>query len=245
MDAGQARRRLEAEYAALSGLARFGRVLLWFEHDLWDQAALIRVLGLLAGRAPLEGRLALVPADGRRPFAALADAELGALVPAPLTRLQAEAGAEAWAAFAAPDPRPLDALRRQALPLPHLAVALRRHLQDLPWTTDGLTLTERLVLRAIARGASDLRSLLAAMLAADPVFHVTDLIVKEHVARLSGGAHPPIARGTPWHLAPWGQGLLRGEVRHGPAPRFQGGVTVGPRGLWRWDPALDAVAESL
>lgn len=235
------RLRLGAEYAALNGLDRFERVLLWFEHDLWDQAALIRVLGLLAERRGLEGRLFLMPADGKRPFAALADAELATLVPQPLTRAQLEAGAEAWAAFAAEDPRALDALWRRASPLPFLAPALRRHLQDLPWTSDGLSLTERLLLRAVADGAADLAAAFRAMQAADPVFQVTDLILRDHHARLSDGPRRLLARGEPWRVAPQGEAVLRGEARHVPSPRFQGGVTVGPRAAWRWDPRFGGV----
>jgi hypothetical protein len=240
-DLQQVRQRLGAEYAALGGLARFDRVLLWFEHDLWDQAALIRVLGLFAERRDLDGRLFLVPADGRRPYAALDDAELAALVPAPLTRAQIEAGAEAWEAFAAEDPRALDTLWRRALALPHLAAALRRHLQDLPWTTDGLSLTERLLLRALAGGAADLPSALAALEAADAVFAVTDLIVLDHVARLQDGPRRLVERGTPWRLSARGQAVLAGETRHVPRPRFQGGVTVGPDAPWRWDPRFGGV----
>ncbi|HEV7265911.1 MAG TPA: hypothetical protein VGN83_13465 [Falsiroseomonas sp.] len=237
------RLRLGAEYAALNGLDRFDRVLLWFEHDLWDQAALIRVLSLLAERRGLAGKLFLMPADGQRPFAALSDAELAALAPQELTRAQVEAGAEAWAAFAAEDPRTLDGLWRRALPLPHLAPALRRHLQDLPWTTDGLSLTERLLLRAVADGAGDLSAAWRALQAADPVFKVTDLIVLDHHARLSEGPRRAIARGEPWRLSPLGEALLRGEARHAPRPRFQGGVTVGPHAPWRWDPRFGGVVE--
>jgi hypothetical protein len=237
------RLRLGAEYAALNGLDRFERVLLWFEHDLWDQAALIRVLSLLAERRGLEGRLFLMPAHGKRPFAALDAAELGALVPQPLGRTAIEAGAEAWAAFAAEDPRALDGLWRQRSALPHLAPALRRHLQDLPWTSDGLSLTERLLLQAVAAGAGDLPAALAVMRRADPVFQVTDLVVRDHHARLSEGPRRPIGRGEPWRLTPQGEALLRGEAIHTPAPRFQAGVTVGPRAPWRWDPRFGGVVE--
>ena len=55
-DVGAVRARLGAEYMALRQLPEYGRILLWFEHDLWDQAALIRVLSRLAGRAPPRGR---------------------------------------------------------------------------------------------------------------------------------------------------------------------------------------------
>jgi hypothetical protein len=240
-DLQQARLRLGAEYAALNGLDRHDRVLLWFEHDLWDQAALIRVLSLLAERRGLEGRLFLMPADGRRPFAELSDAELAALEPVPLTRIQLEAGAEAWEAFQHEDPRPLDALWRRASPLPFLAAALRRHLQDLPWTTDGLSLTERRLLQAIAGGATTVAAAMRAMAAQDPVFPPTDLMVLDHLARLRDGPRRPLSRDEPWHLTPRGEGLLTGEVRHTPSPRFQGGVTVGPNAPWRWDPRFGGV----
>src|SRR5687768_5043701 len=41
------RLRLGREYAVLQELHRHPAVWLWFEHDLWDQAALARVLSLL------------------------------------------------------------------------------------------------------------------------------------------------------------------------------------------------------
>jgi hypothetical protein len=235
VDAQEARLRLGREYMALNGLGRFDRVLLWFEHDLWDQSVLIRVLSLLAGRAPLDGKLFLMPADGRRPFAAMPAAELEALQPQPLTPLQAETGAEAWAAFASPDPTALDRLSRRALPLPHLAASMRRHLQDLPWRGDGLALTERLLLRAVADGAADPAQALRALLAADPVFQVTDLIVREVAARLSAGPQRLLERETPWRLTARGAAVLAGEARHRPPPRFQGGVMVGPEPAWWWD----------
>jgi hypothetical protein len=240
-DLQQVRLRLGAEYAALTALQRFDRVLLWFEHDLWDQAALIRVLSLLAERRALDGRLFLMPADGRRSFPDLADADLAVLEPAPLTRAQLEAGAEAWEAFAADDPTALDALWRRPSALPFLAPALRRHLQDLPWTTDGLSLTERLLLRAVAEGARDLGAAWQAMRAADPVLHVTDLMAQDHKARLSDGPRRLIARDDPWRLTDRGAAVLAGTQRHTPTPRFQAGVTVGPRAPWRWDPQADRV----
>jgi hypothetical protein len=238
----QVRLRLGAEYAALNGLERYDRVLLWFEHDLWDQAALIRVLGLLAERRALEGRLFLMPADGVRPFVALTAAELAALAPAPLSRAELEAGALAWDGFAAEDPRPLDALWRQPSALPHLAPAMRRHLQDLPWTSDGLSMTERLLLRAVGEGHEQAEAIQRTMQQADPVFPPTDLMVLDHLARLSDGPRRLLQPGPRWRLSDRGAAVLRGAERHVPAPRFQGGVTIGPQSPWRWDAAMETVA---
>ncbi|SDD84276.1 DUF1835 domain-containing protein [Belnapia rosea] len=240
-DAAAVRQRLGREYAALNGLHRREAVWLWFEHDLWDQAALMRILSLLAEKRLLRGRLMLVPADGRRVFPALSDAELAALQPAPLSDLQIEQAAEAWAAFASPDPRGLDALSRRALALPFLAAALRRHLRDLPWTTDGLGETERRVLQAIADGVGDEAALFDAIHPADPVFHVTDLILRETVGRLRQGPNRLVMREGPLRLTPRGSAVLAGTDRHRPPPRFQAGVHVLPDPPWFWDPTQAAV----
>jgi hypothetical protein len=241
VDAQEARLRLGREYMALNGLGRFDRVLLWFEHDLWDQAVLIRVLSLLAGRAPLEGKLFLMPADGRRGFAEMPVAELAALQPAPLGALQMEAGAEAWAAFASPDPTALDRMTRRALPLPHLAAAMRRHLQDLPWRADGLALTERRLVQAVADGAAEPAAIHQALRRADPVFQVTDLIVQDLAQRLATGPQRLIRRDAGWEVTERGRAVLAGQARHRPPPRFQAGVMVGPDPVWWWDPRAAGV----
>lgn len=240
IEAGAARQRLAAEYAALEGLGRYDAVRLWFEHDLWDQAALIRVLSLLAGQARLADRLWRMPADGRRSFPELPDAELAALAPVPLSAEALACGTEAWQAFSDPDPTALDSLSRRELPLPFLAAALARHLRDLPWTTDGLALTERLALQAVAAGATDLAAVHRALRAADPVFHVTDLIVREVLGRLSEGPRRLLARGAALALLDRGRAVLAGEARHVPTPRALGGVTLGPDRPWRWDPEAGA-----
>ncbi|MCB4825298.1 DUF1835 domain-containing protein [Roseicella aerolata] len=240
-DVGQVRLRLGREYTALNGLHRHDAVHLWFEHDLWDQAALIRILSLLAEKRQLRGRLWLMPADGLRSFPELPDAALAALQPAPLTDLQIEQGAEAWDAFSAPDPRALDALTRRKLTLPFLAAAMRRHLRDLPWTVDGLGETERAVLRAVAAGAATEGQVQAALRAADAVFHVTDLIVREVIQRLRSGPKRPLLAKDPLRLSPQGEALLAGAARHRPAPRAQGGVPVLPDPPWLWDPRLAGV----
>ena len=64
-------------------------------------------------------------------------------------------GRDAWRAFCAPDPTGLEALlRRDLSPLPFLAGALRRHLEEFPSTFNGLSRNERQILRVLVEGAS-------------------------------------------------------------------------------------------
>lgn len=232
----EVRLRLGAEYTALLAAARGDApLLIWCEHDVWDQISLLRIISLIWPAA--RGKTFLMPADGRRGFAALPEAELAALVPVALTDTAAEAACLAWAAFASTDPAELDRMWRRHLPFPHLAPALRRHLQDLPWASDGLALSERRVLQAVANGAADASAVLAGFAAADPVFHPTDLMVAEIIDRMRQGTRRLIARDAPLALTPLGRAVLIGEARHAPAPRFVGGVAVGPLAPAWWDHA--------
>jgi hypothetical protein len=125
--------------------------------------------------------------------------------------------------------------------LPFLAAALRRHLRDLPWTTDGLGETERRVLRAIAEGATDEATVFQKLQDGDPIFHVTDLIVREVINRLRQGPNRLVSRDAQLHPTPRGAAVLAGTDRFRPPPRFHAGVHVLPDPPWLWDPAQVAV----
>ena len=55
-------------------------------------------------------------------------------------------------------PKDIESVKPAALPF--LAAALRRHLEEFPWTTDGLSRTERRILQALERGPLPLAELL-------------------------------------------------------------------------------------
>jgi hypothetical protein len=117
-------------------------IVLWFEHDLYDQLQLIQVLD---GLAELRGPpISLVcEAEYVANMAQERAAELFALRN-PVTRRHLQEARAAWAAFRSPDPRDLEKLRITSLPF--LPAALRRHLEEFPWTTDGLSRSQRQIL---------------------------------------------------------------------------------------------------
>jgi hypothetical protein len=129
--------------AAFRRAGEHDEIVLWFEHDLYDQLQLIQVLD---GLAELKGPpVSLVcEAEYLGNMEAARAAELFALRN-PVTRRHMAEARVAWAAFRSPDPRHLETLKIAALPF--LAAALRRHLEEFPWTTDGLSRTERQILQ--------------------------------------------------------------------------------------------------
>jgi len=157
---GDALRTLEAWDAKLESFTDYDEVVLWFEHDLFDQLLLVRHLEWFARRNTGRTALSLIcigEFPGFEPFHGL-----GQLNPEQLTSLlgtrepvspeQLALGAHAWRAFTAGNPTELDALVRTAdtRALPFLAGALRRFLEEYPAVDTGLPRTERHILELLA-----------------------------------------------------------------------------------------------
>ena len=136
-------------------------VVLWFEHDLYDQLQLLQLLDWFE-QQDLEGiHLDLIQIDsypGVRPFyglGQLSGPQLARLFPMRkrVTQTQRSVATEAWRSFRADDPTDLAAMAQQKFDeMPFLAAALLRFLEEYPGTTDGLSRTERQVLQAVAAG---------------------------------------------------------------------------------------------
>jgi len=153
-------------------------IVLWFEHDLYDQLQLIQVLdGLAALRGP--------------PISLVCEAEyLGTMAPEraaelfalrnPLVRRHFQEAQAAWAAFRSPEPQRLENLRTTSLPF--LAAALHRHLEEFPWTTDGLSRTQRQIREALKDGPLPLAELFRRT-QEDPAF-LGDTVLAWYVERL-------------------------------------------------------------
>jgi hypothetical protein len=137
-------------------------VVLWFEHDLFDQLQLLDVLSLGADAAAVTAQLQLIVVGsfaGRPQFRGLGElnpAELDSLWPLrrAATRDLIAAAVLGWQAVRAPEPTGIAELARSGVPeLPFLGAALERLLEELPGLDDGLSGVERRALRAIEAGA--------------------------------------------------------------------------------------------
>ena len=128
---------LQARDRGLAHSTAFDRVVLWFEHDLYDQLQLLQILDWFSReQMNADGSLLLVQASeflGRQ-----TEVEIEALraLEEPVTPEQFALAADAWAAFRTPTPERFQAfLRGDLSPLPFLASAVRRMLEELPATT--------------------------------------------------------------------------------------------------------------
>ncbi len=258
-------RALAAADAALDAAARDAEeIVLWYEHDLFDQLALVRVLARL-GRVPPSAPLTLVSID-RHPdvpdFQGLGQLEayqLAALWPRriPLAREALDEAAAAWLAVGAPDPRAVAFLTKRTRVLPFLAPALERFLEELPDVANGLTRTEAAMVRAIEGGATTPAAMMRALHAGERMYYATDLTVWHALRALTAagilaveGALAAALGGPPSKATAALSGAsvtARGkEVLAGRADRvavagiddWRGGVRLLGHGpVWRFDPA--------
>jgi hypothetical protein len=222
-------------------------VVLWYEHDLFDQLALVRLLARAGRMTPApKAQLSLVSIDRHdevpefKGLGQLEAYQLAALWPrrTPIAREAIDEAAAAWLAVTAPDPRGVAYLVKRIRVMPFLGFALERHLEDLPDSATGLSRTEAQVLRAIERGVSAERALLGATPAGER-YYLTDTAVAHVVATLAGlGA---ITRGADGALAPapLAKEIQAGRidrVAHAGVDDWRGGVRLEGKGpVWRFD----------
>ena len=142
---------------------RDGEYVLWFEADLYDQLQLTQILAKLRELEVPPSRITLIcigEYPGIAHFGGLGELDseqlsrLPATAAATLTAPALELATRAWSALRAPDPGGLGEIATTPSPeLRFVDEAFDRLSREYPSTRDGLSLTERRILAAVADGA--------------------------------------------------------------------------------------------
>jgi hypothetical protein len=243
----------------------YDELILWFEHDLFDQLNLIQLLAWIRERVPAVKPVSLVcigSFPGRPGFKGLGELTPEELAPLLDTRqrvseAQYALAQHAWQAFGEPTPVALDNLRQgDTSALPYLAAALTRFLQEYPWTVDGLSRTERRLLDLASGSGIRLMTAFWPMHDGESAFYVTDTALAELTEELSRTSPPLLTlapdaggndeglRGTVM-LTDTGRAVLAGQLDRVVAcglDRWLGGVHLQTGGTWwRWDETRQTV----
>lgn len=237
----EVRKQFEERDAILRDAGRHEEVVLWFEHDLYDQLQLLQLLDWFALHP--HARLSLV-----------CEAEyLGSMTPPRAADLfaarhkvsdaQLRAGSAAWAAFGSANPFSISTAFVKALPF--LGAALRRLLEEYPWTGDGLSRLERQILQALRDGPLAFEDLFARghHRREEPVF-LGDVVLRSHLERLQSDGF--LRAGGLHELTDKSREVLDGRADAWAAPRrarWLGGYEVRDARV-RWDPAGRALRRS-
>ncbi|HLJ87398.1 MAG TPA: hypothetical protein VKZ53_11285 [Candidatus Angelobacter sp.] len=235
---------------ALADFHTHEEVVLWFEHDLFDQLQLIQVLDWLSAQEFGNVRLSLIQIDsfpGIRPFYSLGQltgVQLAELFPArkTVTAAQMLIARDAWRAFSAPNPESLLVLTHHGLSeLPFLGAALMRFFQEYPAVRDGLSRTQRQILRAVESGARRKRDIYFGSRQFEDC-PWGDASIYWRIDALAFAPRPALSKisDDEFQLTESGQRLLAGDADwvalSGGIDVWLGGVHLsGAEPAWRWD----------
>ena len=140
----------------------YDRIVMWYEHDSYDQLSKAYVLAHLAELNIKNTKIECIQIDsfpGVKKFIGIGQMcqmpeAILALWPQRkvVTPAMIAFGARCWRAFTNADPTDVwHLVQLPAAPLPLMQAALKRTLMDLPWIGNGLSLTEYLALDILAK----------------------------------------------------------------------------------------------
>ena len=246
----------------------YDELVLWFEHDLFDQLNLLQLLSWLRASLAAEKTISLIcigSFPGRPRFKGLGELSPGELAPLldarqPVSDAQYALAERGWQAFREPTPEALDELRlADTGALPFLQAALTRFLQEYPWTIDGLSRSERQLLRLADTGPIEVAAAFPRMHDDETAYYITDGALAALVHEMGATSPPlvtfdrgrelgePLLRGS-ITITDAGRALLngaRGRVSAYGIDRWFGGVHLHSGGrMWRWDDARGRIAAS-
>jgi len=246
----------------------YEELILWFEHDLFDQLNLIQLLTWIRDHLPAAKPVSLIcigEFPGRPDFKGLGELTTNELAPLletrqPVNDRQYELARRTWQAFREPTPEALDGLRHgDTSALPFLAPAITRFLQEYPWTSDGLSRRERRLLELADGNGIALVKAFPRMYEGEHVLHTTDNALNGLAKTLSSASPallthdrseapaPYNLRGTV-RLTDTGRAVLAGRqdrIATCGIDRWFGGVHLHSGGpIWRWDNTRDRITSS-
>jgi hypothetical protein len=183
-----------------------GDLVLWFEHDLFDQLEVIRTLDLVATLKPRASLICIDRFPGVARFIGLGQLTVEQLATLEGTGVPVTAGhfglaIDAWRAFRSPDPAELldltlglsaarTAVSEGGPALPFLGDALLRFLAEYPSAANGLSRTEELALQALLDRPLTAGALFRVTQADEPQPFMGDLTFFDIVRRLASGRVP-------------------------------------------------------
>ncbi|MGA7356925.1 MAG: DUF1835 domain-containing protein [Candidatus Cybelea sp.] len=218
----------------------FDEVVLWFEHDLYDQLQLLQVLTALEELDLEPGRISVVQCDHY-----LANMTVDEIFPLFSKRRTAtpaifKSARRTWERFTSDSPADLYAAAGEdAIGLPFLRASLQRLCEEYPWKRDGLSRSQRQALYAVIQGPGRPEELFARAQAREEAYFLGERAFLQMVEDLERGAGALLEE-EEGKLVPTvlGRRVLAGDadwLEDHAIDRWIGGVHLVPRSVTRWD----------
>lgn len=226
--------------AQLRRAGEFDEVVLWFEHDLFDQLQLLQTLASLEELDLEPGRVAVVQTDHY--LANMTVDEVFPLFPKRRTATAAifKSARRSWDRFTSPSPADLFAAAGEdAIGLPFLRPALLRLCEEFPWKRDGLSRSQRQALYAVAQGPGRSEELFSRAQGREEAFFLGERLFTTMLEDLR--AEPgALVEEEEGNLVPTalGRRVIAGDadwLDERAIDRWIGGIHLTPENVTRWD----------
>ncbi len=247
----EVREKFSQRDSVLNRFREFSKIILWFEHDLYDQLQLLQLLDWFSRYKVDETNVALICVD--QYLGPMSPEQLKKLIgiEQPVTGDQFHLAQMAWKAFCAPEPGSWQRLLLQdTSALLFLHSSILRFLQEYPSVENGLSRTEQAALEAVASGRKTPEEIFAYVQDQEEARFMGDVVFWE-ILRQFCRCNPPLLSiegandcnftfqsKTPLSLTDAGKGVLNEEISwfaFYPVDRWLGGVHVHTEPYWCWD----------
>jgi hypothetical protein len=228
----------ERRDAVIARAEEFDEIVLWFEHDLFDQLQLVQILTALDECDLEPGRVAVVQTDHY--LANMTVDEIFSFLPKRRTATPAifKSARRSWERFTSPNPADLyTAASEDVIGLPFLRSALGRLCEEYPWQRDGLSRSQRQALYAAGQGPARAEELFARAQSREEAYFLGERAFAKMLEDLCSGGlvEEEGAKLVPSAL---GRRVLAGDadwLQTHRIDRWIGGVHLLPDALARWD----------
>jgi hypothetical protein len=227
--------------STLKSFKKYNTILLWFEHDLYDQLQLIQLLDWFAKYSSTDTQIFIIYPENY----------LGKSTPRELTNFMLYnrelvthshfiTARKAWSAFTSKTPQAIyRLLRDDTETLPSLKDAIKRLLEEYPNTTNGLSRTEHQALLIISNGKNRPQNIFEEYQKSEQRIFMGDILFWDILKKLVElNLINSMQNGQDLKLSPLGVEVLRGKknlLEFHKIDKWIGGVHLTHDTLWCWD----------
>jgi len=243
----------------LKSFKKYEKVILWFEHDLYDQLQIIQILDWFYQNPAGEVELAII----------CTDQYLGRLSPEqmiglakyeePITAAHLELSSQAWSAFRSSAPEKwCKLLDADTSILPFLAGAIVRLLEEYPNCSNGLSRTAEQALKIISGGEKHSGGVFGSNQKSEERIFMGDASFWLVLHELLESSPPlivlpegktltlPTSKDQELTITAAGLEVLAGKLNWleiSRLDRWAGGVHLDPSNIWCWNPGSSAIVK--
>ena len=241
----------------LKSFEKYEKVILWFEHDLYDQLQILQIIDWFDKNRPKDSSLSIICVD--KYLGMLSPEEMATLFQyeEPVTEEHYELSSKAWSAFRTDKPEQWVALlQMDTTKLPFLEGAILRLLEEYPNCSNGLSRTAQQALKTISRGEKHAGRVFGAFQDSEERKFMGDSSFWEILHQLLDSSSPllklpegkvltlPTSSDQELTITPQGEEVLSGKrnwLELVQIDKWIGGVHLNPDNIWCWNSAAKKI----